>query len=314
MPEDLLAGPRRPRQYAGRGWLWLCWDGLVTIEDVIGTEYGSLATSLDGGQTVVPLRNLGGRPLTNVRIAPPPAGKLRIAGQVVARGGGPRHSRTLAFETVDPWPPGTGLEVESSSSEMLFRCEAPPRGAAWRMVFHKRWLAIQHLSVARPGALEHAANLLAGGLEGGALPRLQTIPAGYGVRAARGFFNTSAGEVRYRGVQLGPLVYDMTFAVRPDGLEVAIERDAMAECLAFEACALAFPPADAGAAAVEGRDLRLRSPGAVAIVTAEPPLRWDTGPDGTPTLAFDDPANDLGLRIVEGGQRRGRARIAFEPA
>lgn len=313
MPVDLLAGPLPPRRYRGKDWVWLCWDGMVTVGSVAGLASASLSTSLDGGGSVVPLSALGDRPITNLRLAQPAEDNLRLQGELLASGQAqPRYSRILALDVVEHWAqPGGTMAVESSSSEMLFRCDQPPTGAAWRLYFQKRWLAIQHLAVARPGQIELAENLLAGGLEGGAAPQLDTLGAAYSVRAARGYFSTVQGQVKYRGVQLGPLMYDMTLAVEPAGITLNLTREVTADCLAFDAPVLRFLLANPAGAARQGDTLRLAGQGAVAVLQAQPPLRWQLS-DGVAQLLLDDFDNDLGLKFIQAGRRQGTVRITFQ--
>lgn len=314
MSQDLLVGDVRPRVHAGADFLWLCWDALIRIDTLEGEAVASAATSLDGGASVAPLSALGDRPIANLRLAGPVhPNRLRIHGQVLARRlSSARHARPLVLETAEAFSTGPGpLTVESSSSEMLISNAAPVAGAAWRMYFQKRWLAIQHLAVAAPGAIDQADNLLAGGLEGGAAPRLETLEAAYGVRAARGTFVTGNGQVCYRAVELGPLTYDMDFSVSPLGIEAALMRQTSADCLAFAAPLLTFALARPTEATIEGDTLRLSAGQSAAVLRAEPPLKWQlAGP--TADLRFDDPVTDLGLFAIEAGRRKGTLRLSFE--
>jgi hypothetical protein len=313
MPEDLLIGPLRPRDYRGDGWRWLCWDGLVTVTQLAGADLAAAATSLDGGATLVPMSAVGDRPIANLRLSPaPPDDALRVVGEIVARGRGPRHGRTLLPEAVERWTGPDGLAVEASTSEMLFRCDNPPTGAAWRLYLQKRWLAIAHLAVAPAGQIESAGNLLAGGLDGGAAPRLETLAAAHSIRSSGGTFATTAGQVTYRA-QLGPLDLRMTLDIRPDGLTAGFAREALDDCLAFDAPALAMALEEGVSVTRDGLTLRLGVPGAAAVLTAEPPLRWLVAADGrTVRLLFNDYRNDLGLLRIQTGRTAGRVDLRFE--
>ena len=167
--------------------------------------------------------------------------------------------------------------------------------------------------MARPGGLETAENLLAGGLGGGALPRLETIQTAYDIRAARGGFEADGSSASFCGVQLGPLIYDLSIQAGPAGLRLGIAREVLAAVQVFAAPVLAWTPADPRAASLQDDCLRLAGDGAVAVVRAARPMQWRQTA-GQFWLEMDDRLNELDLRVLPAGVKKGTVHIAFEPA
>lgn len=162
------------------------------------------------------------------RPAPPAKAAAREAAPL------PIQREIISLDT-DFARPADRLSVELTPEEVVYS------GPSFRIAFSRRFARITHLGWDCHGSGKQAINLLRDHGPAGAFPYLDTGREEFSSYRGGGRLVVAGRELSYEGVRVGPLVWDLRFALRESGFDFRAVCHCDEDLRAVSSAALRFP-------------------------------------------------------------------------